>query len=104
MVQGKSQKAEISDASGAPVVSGPQILQYADATAFIKANDMNRAPDSRATNFWEEGQVYYLRDGRVAEYSQTNCAHSFPLVAVFNSYAERANYRRKLPLHYRRFG
>lgn len=84
----------------------PQILKYNEATKFMHENGLgrDRKPDNYSCNFWEQGQVYYLPDGRVAEYSQTNCAFSFPLVAVFNSYAERMNYRRKLPLHYRRFG
>jgi hypothetical protein len=79
-------------------------LMESDATKFIHENGMNREPDSRSCKFWEHGQVFNLTDGRVAEYSQTNCAHSFPIVAVFDTSDEHLSHVRKLPLHYRRFG
>lgn len=82
-----------------------QILKNAEAVAFMQAEGMlSREPNSRQAKFWDIGQVYYLSGNRTAEYGQSN-SPAFPetLIAIFDN-DEYLNYRRKLPLHYRRFG
>lgn len=102
-----SQSAAIYDAYKAKTEANnvkPEILRYDEVWAFIKAEgvDFNK-PVSNRTKFWDnnyQGKVFYIADGRVAEYNTDNSAFRLPLLAVFPSREAYDSYQKAMPRYF----